>query len=93
MCAFFGKVGDVSTPIRLIQKRSAQSLGAWHPPEDDRVLTAGEWLLVQAGREVSWDAVEDEKKLDGDQDATSLRIFDALQPSQEIVLLAAVLAP
>src|SRR4051794_19802651 len=60
----------------------------WHTPDGDRVLLAGEWQLVQAGLELTWDAVEAAKDTEGDQDATGVRVFDDLQPGQQIGLLA-----
>ena len=62
----------------------------WHTPVGERVLSIGEWQLVQAGLELTWDAVEAAKDSEGDRDATGVRVFDDLQAGQQIGLLALV---
>jgi hypothetical protein len=61
----------------------------WHAPDGERVLAAGEWALVRAGLGLAWDAVELARAA-GTADATGLPVFDALQPGQQIALLAQV---
>lgn len=61
----------------------------WHTPAGDRVLTPGEWALVGAGLGLAWDAVEVAAE-SGSGHATGVRAFDALQPGQQIALLALV---
>src|SRR6476620_6183242 len=61
----------------------------WHSPAGDRVLTPGEWALVRAGLDLAWDAVEVAQEA-GTGDATGVRVFDALQPGQQVALLAQV---
>ena len=62
----------------------------WHSLDGDRILTSGEWWLVQASLELTWDAIDTATEDDGDQDATGVRVFDDLQPGQQIGLLALV---
>ena len=61
----------------------------WHAPDDDRVLTAGEWALARAGLGLAWDAVEIADEA-GTGAATGVRAFDVLQPGQQVALLAQV---
>jgi hypothetical protein len=61
----------------------------WHTPGGDRVLTPGEWELVRAGLGLAWDAVEIAHEA-GTGDATGVRVFDVLQPGQQVALLAQV---
>jgi hypothetical protein len=61
----------------------------WHTPAGDRVLSPGEWALVRAGLGLTWDAVEVAADA-GDDEATGVRAFDALQPGQQVGLLALV---
>lgn len=61
----------------------------WRIPDGDRVLTAGEWALVRAGLDLAWDAVELAREA-GDGDATGVRVFDSLQPGQQVALLVLV---
>jgi hypothetical protein len=61
----------------------------WHTPDGDRVLTPGEWALVRAGLGLAWDAVEIAHE-SGTEDATGVRVFDVLQPGQQVALLALV---
>ena len=61
----------------------------WRTPDGDRVLTAGEWALARAGLGLAWDAVEIANEA-GHGDATGVRAFDALQPGQQVALLAQV---
>jgi hypothetical protein len=61
----------------------------WRTPDGDRVLTAGEWALARAGLGLAWDAVELAREA-GAGDATGVRVFDALQPAQQVALLALV---
>jgi hypothetical protein len=53
------------------------------------VLAPGEWALVRAGLGLAWDAVEMAADV-GDDEATGVRAFDALQPGQQVALLALV---
>jgi hypothetical protein len=62
----------------------------WRTPDGDRVLTPGEWALVQAGLAVTWDAVEAAREKAGGSGRTGVRAFDCLQPSQQVGLLAEV---
>jgi hypothetical protein len=77
-------------PATLTMELSARGLSVWHTPDGDRILTSGEWQLVQAGLELTWDAVEAAKDVEGDPDATGVRVFDDLQHGQQIGLLAIV---
>jgi hypothetical protein len=61
----------------------------WHTPAGDRVLTPGEWALVRAALGLAWDTVETAADA-GDEEATGVRAFDALQPGQQVALLALV---
>jgi hypothetical protein len=61
----------------------------WHTPAGDRVLTPGEWALVRAGLDLAWDAVEVAAEC-GNPEATGVTAFDALQPGQQVALLARV---
>jgi hypothetical protein len=61
----------------------------WHTPAGDRVLTPGEWALVRAGLDLACDAVEVAAEI-GSDTATGVRAFDALQPGQQLALLAMV---
>ena len=48
----------------------------WRTPDGDGVLAPGEWALVRAGLELTWDAVEVAREA-GAGDATGVRVFDA----------------
>jgi hypothetical protein len=61
----------------------------WHTPAGDRALTPGEWALVRAALGLAWDAVEIAREAGADE-ATGVRVFDVLQPGQQVALLALV---
>src|SRR4051794_34540914 len=61
----------------------------WRTPDGDRVLTPGERELVRAGLALAWDAVEIAAEA-STGDATGVRVFDVLQPGQQVALLAYV---
>lgn len=62
----------------------------WHTPDGDRILTPSEWQFIQAGLELTWDAIDAATEAGGDEGATGVRVFDDLQPGQQIGLLALV---
>lgn len=62
----------------------------WHTPDGDRILTAGEWGLVQAGLDLAWEAVEAAREASDGPEATGVRVFDDLRPGQQIGRLALV---
>jgi hypothetical protein len=61
----------------------------WRTPAGDRILTPGEWALVRACLDLAWDAVDVAAEA-GTGAATGVRVFDVLQPGQQVALLAQV---
>jgi hypothetical protein len=65
----------------------ARNLIVWRTPDGERALTPGEWSLARVGLARTWEAVEGRP---GVPALTGVRVFDALQPSQQVALLALV---
>lgn len=61
----------------------------WWTPDGDRVLQGAEWELFRHGLACLWDSVE-ESFNDPSGFQTGVRVFDVLQPSQQLAMLALV---
>lgn len=61
----------------------------WWTPDGDRVLQGAEWELFRQGLACLWDSVE-ESFNDPGALASGVAVFDSLQPSQQLAMLALV---
>lgn len=61
----------------------------WWTPDGDRVLQGAEWELFYQGLACLWDSVEESFNDPGTL-ATGVAVFDSLQPSQQLAMLALV---